>query len=291
MLIKFIKEFGYNVENCKLHDTDISCNKLVNLFNDYIIKKYNINCVFDREEQTINIFRIDLGFVIQEYNYKKIKFVFNSYKYINKFLNYIITHIKQTNKNDPIILIPLVLLIIDKDNIRKAHTIMLIYRKNKNSFEYYDSNGICDNTYIYNRTNSFICDIINEMNINEMNINEMNINININEIKNKYIFKSIKTSYYVAFNRIENKYGDHKGFCTSWSMFFGELVLLNPYMKTSDLMRNLYSWFNKHNSMNSLFLRNLIINYFYNIQKNEVPSPGTNYPRQEQTTLARKTKS
>jgi len=200
---------------------------------------------------------------------------------MNKFIHHIITRIKQMSENEVILLIPLVLLIIDKDNIRKAHTIMLIYRKNKNSFEYYDSNGICDNTYIYNRTNSFICDIINEMNINEMNINEMNINININEIKNKYIFKSIKTSYYVAFNRIENKYGDHKGFCTSWSMFFGELVLLNPYMKTSDLMRNLYVWFNKHNSMNSLFLRNIIINYFYNIQKNEVSSPGTNYPRQE----------
>jgi hypothetical protein len=155
------------------------------------------------------------------------------------------------NKNDPILLIPLVLLIIDKDNVRKAHTIMLIYRKYKNSFEYYDPNGNCDNTYIYNRTNSLIHDITNEMNINDIT-NEMN-----------YIFKSINTSYYIGFNRIEN------GYCTIWSMFFGELVLLNPYMKTSDLMRKLYIWFNKNNIMNSVLLRNLMINYLYNIQKNE----------------------
>jgi hypothetical protein len=286
MLIKFIKDIVYNVENCKLYDTDISCHTLVNLFNDYLIIKYNINCVFDREEQqTIKIFRIDLGFVNQEYNYKKIKFVFNSYNYINIFINHATTCIKQMNKNDPILLIPLVLLIIDKDNVRKAHTIMLIYRKYKNSFEYYDPNGNCDNTYIYNRTNSLIHDIINEMNKNDIK-NEM-----------KYIFKSINTSYYIGFNRIENEYGNHKGMCTIWSMFFGELVLLNPYMKTSDLMRNLYIWFNKNNIMNSVFLRNLIINYLYNIQKNErvlrecqymdilarnkLPSPGTNYPRQE----------
>jgi hypothetical protein len=279
MLIKFIKDLLYNVENCKLYDTDISCNKLVHFFNNYVMIKYNRNCVFDREQQTIKMFRIDLGFVIQEYNYKKIKFVFNSYNYMNMFINHIIRHIKQMNTNDPILLIPLVLLIIDKDNIRKAHTIMLIYRKYKNSFEYYDSNGICDNTYIYNRTNRLIQDIINELNIN---------NININEIKSKYIFKSINTSYYVAFNRIEN------GYCTSWSMFFGELLLLNPYMKTADLMRNLYIWFNKNNIMNSFFLRNLIINYLYNIQKIadksgdfKIPSPGTKYPRQEQNTLAR----
>jgi hypothetical protein len=286
MLIKFIKDIVYNVENCKLYDADISCHTLVNLFNDYLIKKYNRNCVFDREEQqTIKMFRIDLGFVKQEYNYKKIKFVFNSYNYMNMFIDHIITHIKQMNTNDPILLIPLVLLIIDKDNVRKAHTIMLIYRKYKNSFEYYDSNGNCDNTYIYNRTNSLIQDIVNEMNINEMNINEIKNEMNINEIKNemKYIFKSINTTYYIGFNRIENEYGDHKGLCTIWSMFFGELVLLNPYMKTSDLMRNLYIWFNKNNSMNSFFLTNLIINYLYTIQKNEgvirecqyIASPGT----------------
>jgi len=260
MLIKFIKEIGYNIKCCKLYDTDISSHKLVNLFNNYLMIKYNINCVFDREEQTIKMFRIDLGFVTQEYNYKKINFVFNSYKYINKFIIHIITRIKQMNENEPILLIPLVLLIIDKDNIRKAHTIMLIFRKYKNSFEYYDPNGICDNKYIYNRTNNLIHDIINEMNINEMNINET---------KNKYLFKSMNTFYYIGFNRIENKYGDHKGFCTIWSMFFGELVLLNPYIKTSDLMRKLYIWFNKNNIMNSLFLRNLIINYLYNIQKND----------------------
>jgi hypothetical protein len=265
MLIKFIKEIGYNIKCCKLYDTDISSHKLVNLFNNYLMIKYNINCVFDREEQTIKMFRIDLGFVTQEYNYKKINFVFNSYKYINKFIIHIITRIKQMNENEPILLIPLVLLIIDKDNIRKAHTIMLIFRKYKNSFEYYDPNGICDNKYIYNRTNNLIHDIINEMNINEMNINEMNIN----ETKNKYLFKSMNTFYYIGFNRIENKYGHHKGCCTIWSMFFGELVLLNPYIKTSDLMRKLYIWFNKNNIMNSLFLRNLIINYLYNIQKND----------------------
>ena len=87
-----------------------------------------------------------------------------------------------------------------------------------------------------------------------MNINEMNI-------KNKYIFKS-NSSYYIGFQRIENEDG-HKGFCTIWSMFFGELVLLNPYMKNADLMSILYNWLNKNNNMNSLFLRNIIIAYLY----------------------------
>ena len=282
MLIKFIKKLLYTIDNCKLYDTDISSRKLVNLFNIYLIIKYNINCVFDREEQTIKMFRIDLGFVIHEYNYKKIKFVFNSYIYITMFINDIITRIKQMNENNPILLIPLVLLIIDKNNVRKAHTIMLIYRKYKNCFEYYDPNGICDNTYIYNRINSLIHDIINEMNINEMNINEKEY---------KYIFKSINTSYYIGFNQIEPEYWN-KGYCTIWSMFFGELVILNPYMKTVDLMRKLYIWFNKNNIMNSLFLKNLIINYLYNIQKmsyNKMDSPGTKWTRQELNGLARNT--
>jgi hypothetical protein len=277
MLVKFIKDIAYNIEKCKVYETDISSHELVQLFNNYVMMKYNINCVVEREQQTIKMFRIDLGFVTQEYNYKKIKFVFNSYNYMNMFINHIIKHIKEMNTNDQILLIPLVLLIIDKDNIRKAHTIMLIYRKYKNSFEYYDSNGICNNTYIYNRTNRLIQDIVNEM------------NTNINEIKNIFIFKSINTSYYLGFNRIENEYGDHKGLCINWSMFFGELILLNPYMKTSDLMRNLYIWFNNNNNMNSIFLRNLIINYLYNIQKNGGPmrecqyidSPGTKLPCQE----------
>jgi len=289
MLVKFIKDIAYNIEKCKLYDTNIASDKLVHLFNNYVMMKYNINCVLDidREQQTIKMFRIDLGFVIQEYNYKKIKFVFNSYNYMNMIFVHIIKHIKEMNTNEQILLIPLVLLIMDKDNVRKAHTIMVIYRKYNNSFEYYDPNGICDNTYIYIRTNSLIQDIINEL------------NKNINEIKNKYIFKSIHSSYYPEFNRIEKEYSvphcDHKGFCTSWSMFFGELVLLNPRMKTVDLMRNLYIWFNKNNSMNSFFLRNLIINYLYNIQKNGGPmrecqysdSPGTYLTRQEQNYLAR----
>lgn len=272
MLIKFIKEInkiGYNIEKCNLYDTEIPCHRLINIFNNYLMIKYNnVNCIFDREEQNIKMFRIDLGFVTQEYNYKKIKFIFNSYNYMNKFIHHIITRIKQMSENEVILLIPLVLLIIDKDNIRKAHTIMLIYRKYKNCFEYYDSNGIChDNTYIYNRTNRLIHDIIYEMNIFE------------NEKKNKYIFKNNNTSSsssYIGLQRIENEYGDNKGYCTIWSMFFGELVLLNPSMKNADLIRNLYNWLNKNNNMNSLFLRNLIINYLYNIQK-----IAKNQPRQE----------
>ena len=267
MLIKFIKtlnKIGNNIEKYKLYDTEISSDKLVNVFNNYLFIKYNRSCIFDREEQNIKMFRFDLGFVTQEYNYKKIKFIFNSYNYINKFINLLITSITKMSINDHILLIPIVLLIIDKDNIRKAHTIMLIYRKYKNCFEYYDPNGAGDNTYIYNTTSSLIQNIINEM------------NININEIKNKYIFKNNNSSYYTGFQRIENEDG-RKGFCTIWSMFFGELVLLNPYMKTADLMRILYIWLNKNNNMNLLFLRNIIIAYLYNILESSQNPPCQNF--------------
>lgn len=145
----------------------------------------------------------------------------------------------------------------NSDNSNKYHTTLLIYRKNQNIIEYFDSNGIGSYGYTYRLKE--ITDIV------------------ISRFPGMVLIKSKELNGLETYSNPEararslnglcgiSKAASIFGWCQIWSLFMYEMIFKFPNENTKHIIQVVYSIFKNHNYKDSSVILNNLIKGFYRI--------------------------
>jgi hypothetical protein len=129
------------------------------------------------------------------------------------------------------------------------HANMLIYRKDTNRIEHYDSTTGPKATANFNKLTHILRPVLEQMKI-------------------EYHPSTVQSGFQTAEQSIRKTLGPdileregNAGFCIMWSFLVAELALLNPTMSTDDILRYLNA--RLASSEKGLFLRNVIRGYIH----------------------------
>lgn len=145
----------------------------------------------------------------------------------------------------------------DKDNSNRHHTTLLIYRKNINTIEYFDSNGIGGYGYTFKLKK--IMDIV---------VKEFP---GITSIKSKELngleSYSISEASIRSLNALcgISKSASIGGWCQIWSLFIYEMICKFPKEKTKYIIQVVYSMFKDYNYKDASLILNNLMRGFYRI--------------------------
>lgn len=218
-----IKKMDQLNKNGEIISHFIGLNSVHNLFYIYLFKKYKHHCFINNENTfltiTINPEILSISTQIKIELYKYIKMISDCIK----------------NKKK-IIIIPLLLLIINKNKTMSIHANVMIYRKSTNQIEHFEPYG-------KNFKGVEDIDLIN-------NLIKMHLQYIVNAINEK--IKSTITFIHSSevclltdfgFQAFEEESSIEKildiessGYCVAWSMFFTELCLKNPKYSSREII-------------------------------------------------------
>jgi len=218
---------------------------LDDLYYVYLAHKYNQKCLIGTYAGVGITFV--LGNIVPEYHPVRI----NALKQIENIIPLIVECI---TKNTEVFFIPVGITFGDG----AGHVNLLIYRNIKKVFERYEPQG---------REFSSLNPIGNEL-IDQAFIKFVQkINENFYKKENvKYVDSSSTCPRYFGLQNLEGKSKLKKeiketgGYCAAWSMFFTELVLLNPTLSSSDILNKILSDLEKMTNRDD-YLRQIIRNY------------------------------
>lgn len=203
----------------------------------YLMKKYKTTCY------TMSITQLqDLEIpIVVHVDNEKPPTSNETDSFVDKIYNCIV------KKNIPIVVIPL--LIIDPNQKDSNHYNVLIYRRDKHHIEHFEPHGkyyLSDYTkfeIIHNHINDYIVELNSNL-INKANMEPVKF---ISSEQVCPMLKGLQSSEEFGRlvlkirNRKSGEKGKHDyeplGFCTIWGLFFIELVLKNPTVDSSDLLR------------------------------------------------------
>jgi hypothetical protein len=211
---------------------------LHNLLYLYLIEKYGSNC-FVRAQYVKGSYTYDgIRLKGNMSNHEKAEEKRGIYKQIKVILN-CIKKIQDTNEE--IIVIPLT---VEYEN--NAHANMLIYRKSSSVIEQFEPHGatflgpkkhkITD--YIQSKVPVILETIVNKMNTINKENNHAYYKNNITYIRPYDVcptgegFQALENNLVIP-SKVRDKEGG--GFCAIWSIFWAEMVLLNPRVSSEDL--------------------------------------------------------
>jgi hypothetical protein len=198
------------------------------LFYLYLFEKYKQKCLV--RLNTTHRFDSSIVIHIGSKNKKPLT-IFR--KNMNNFKNYAQQISNCINRNQDIILIPVVILFTKNE----AHANVLIYNNNFKSFSLFEPYGTLASIQ---EPEKLLYDFL---------INEINKLIPIDK-KVKYEpsysvcpnFFSMQRLEETTSKIIKNKNVESEGYCVIWSLFFSELVLANPERNTKQLYNDIYNY-------------------------------------------------
>ncbi len=174
---------------------------------------------------------------------------FTMKKSYNDFVKQLLNCLKQNKNNDNnILLIPIGLVMVVNGN-NYGHLNFLIYRNSTSTFEHFEPHGTIhseQNGYIKFSKDlyKFFNKMVKNLNIYNNEHNKQFFNKNIRYIEPKKLCPSLVGFQSMEANSV-NKYSlnhPESGFCRMWGFFFAELVLMNPTIKSEQLITNILKW-------------------------------------------------
>lgn len=222
----------------------------------HILKKYNKNCFI------LGLYHKTPTFVYHRPGYEG-HLTGTILKFTRQLLNCI-----KLNKDDPesIIAIPVTLCCFTSSS---CHANVLIYRNQHATIEHFEPYGISlQNTTLHNTSLEFyqtIEDIVNTMNSYNQQREYRYYDRNITYIRPEQICPRLTGLQYLDEHstrrdneQLFNKEGG--GFCIMWSLFFTELVLVNPALTSKELLERILGLI-EENKTNGSYVRNIIRGY------------------------------
>jgi hypothetical protein len=226
-----------------------------------LLKKYNSKCFI------LNKY----AFVHNFYFYKDMQLKNQYRSYLKNDINYFSRQILKcikANQNDEnfVAIIP-----VGFGTQDWSHANMLIYRHKTSTLEHFEPHGNYYEDEQYYSVSLLFYKTLKEI------VNTMN---NYNNKKNMQFYKNNITyiepinvcPYMKGLQTIEGEVIPHlhedivtkegKGFCIMWSVFFAEIVILNPSYDSKQLLYAIITWINKKPA-NSMFVRNIIRGYIH----------------------------
>ena len=179
---------------------------------------------------------------------------------------------KNSDDNNFILIIPIMFAVNNSiDSSRNdSHANMLIYRHSTSTLEHFEPHGanflgkhITFAPLLYKT----LREIVNSMNMyNNIKKKQFYTN-NITYIEPSKVCPFITGFQFIegsVFNNLplDIKKKEGGGFCIMWSIFFAEIVLLNPLYSSHDLLFAIISWINLKPE-NGMYLRNVIRGYVH----------------------------
>jgi hypothetical protein len=213
-----------------------------------LMKKYNTKCIVLDKHLNVTIF--------DKNN--------NTSVYVH-FMKQILNCIKENQHDENYVLIIPISIYVK----RQGHANMLIYRHNTSTIEHFEPHGESINAPVQFKkwTNSVI-------HILQKIVNKMN---QINIKKNNFYYKTpiqyikpnelcpLRFGFQGLESTLPNKRNEGKGFCAMWSVFYAELILLNPKVDGKIILKTILKWIN--DEKNAMYVKNIIRGYVHVIHE------------------------
>ena len=207
----------------------------------YILQKHNNICIYIPERNKFE-YKISWTCTTNSLNKKsKVGFIKRELIVNSNIINYLKKCINDENKIFAAVFLGLEYYSC-KDKEIKPHANLLIYNKLNNTIERFDPIGSKRTKYDNSKLDSKLYDYFIKYGIKYKSPNDICPNISFQRLQSKEDNKQIK-----------------HGLCASWSLWFLDLKLSNPHIKTSKKLIKLA--LNKLNEKHSKVLTNFIINY------------------------------
>jgi hypothetical protein len=233
-----------------------------NLFYLYLFKKYKTGCLItdqDAYNQTILEIRLTIDRDKPNINDERLN-------NLSKKL------VKCISQNEPVIIIPLGLVILVKGE-SEGHSNLLIYRNNTRQLEHFEPHG---SNFKGFDTNTKI--LVNDVLDKDLDYLVKNINDELGE-KGLLPIKLLKAhevcprilgvQAYESRSRLKKLPIEPGGYCSVWSMFFTEMCLKNPEISSKQIYKAILDERDKQSDYNSKFKKlirgNDYNNYFKKI--------------------------
>ena len=233
-------------------------NFLYQIFTFYLIQKYNIKCLILNSINGSNAF--NLHSEIFRFNIKNTRlsnYDFDTVKHMNQNLNKFIKMFKSCIKNmeNNILIVPISFISGSGADI-SSHANLLIYRKTENVIEHFEPYGYSDTHKVITLLIEDIVPLISPT-IKYISPEEL--------CPSGEGLQTIESELHLP-TSINNKEGND-AFCTLWSLFFAELVLINPSLNSVEISNQLFEWLDSDPNRNGLFVKNIIRGYLHYMLK------------------------
>ena len=256
--INKLQEKGKTYEQTGITFNTGTNNFLYQIFTFYLIQKYNIKCLILNSINGDNNF--NLHSEIFRFNIKNTRlstYDFNTVKRMNQNLNKFIKMFKSCIKNmeNNILIVPISFISGSGMDI-SSHANLLIYRKTENIIEHFEPYGYSDTHNVITLLIEDIVPLISPT-IKYVSPEEL--------CPSGEGLQTIESELHLPTN-INNREGND-AFCTLWSLFFAELVLLNPTLNSVEISNQLFEWLDSDPNRNGLFVKNIIRGYLHYMLK------------------------
>jgi hypothetical protein len=207
----------------------------------YLYHKYNQKCL------AVSSYTIDLNFFEPRENENEFERFMNE-KIVIKICECI-------RNNVDIMIIPVTL------NIKSQgyHANLLIYRNINKTIEHFEPWGQIGPLTVFNEQfRSLISDINSNLSVN---------NIEITYIEAQHVCPQLDGLQRLEMKSPKSIFIKEEGYCSAWSMFFAELVLMNPTKTSRELMTEIFERFKTMVSVSPEVYLRLVIRGYVNVIK------------------------